>query len=82
MSAWADVLRIIAEEAGDDVAVRIEERVRVEFGGLRITISKRPQITAELVHAAAPGRPRVAARKLGIHPSTAYRVLKRWVYVR
>lgn len=77
MSAWKDLLRIIVEEVGRDDADRIEARACAELGGLRLTIGKRSSITAADVHKVAPGRPREAARILGIHPSTAYRAIRR-----
>lgn len=76
MNGWQRLLKIIREEIGGDAAVRIETRARKEMAGQRITISARPTITSDLVENAAPGRPREAARQLGIHPSTAYRALR------
>jgi transcriptional regulator of acetoin/glycerol metabolism len=74
---WSDVIDLISEEVGSDVACKIEEVVRRRFPGERITINKHPIVTAEIIHKTAPGKPRIAAKKLGIHQSTAYRVLNR-----
>jgi hypothetical protein len=80
--SWAAVMDIIAAEAGADVAARIEDRVRREVGAGTIYLRARVAITKTEVEEAAPGKPREAARKLGIHPATAYRVLKKTVLVR
>ena len=82
MSAWVDLLHIIADEAGRDIADRIETRARYELGGMRMTIATRAPVTAAEVEHAAPGRPREAARKLGIHPTTAYRAIRRGAFIR
>jgi len=75
--SWRAMLDLLADEVGLDVAMRIERRLRAELGGVRITIGVRPWMPPEVVHAAAPHQPRQAARKLGISPATAYRVLER-----
>ena len=83
MSAWSDLIDIVAAEAGLEAAKRIDARARFELGAMRISIPKNPPpITAEQVENAAPGRPREAARKLGIHPTTAYRALRRGAFIR
>ncbi|MCP5009408.1 MAG: hypothetical protein GY942_05460 [Aestuariibacter sp.] len=74
---WSDVINLIASEVGDEIAVKIEESIRMRFSGARVTINKRPILTAEKIYKTAPGKPRLAAKKLGIHPSTAYRALRR-----
>lgn len=74
---WEVLVAIIADEAGSETAERIEERARIELGGLRITIAKRKPITVETIDAVAPGRPKEAAKALGVHPRTIYRVLQR-----
>lgn len=71
------MLELIAEEAGAQVAARIEARARVVFGGMRFTVSKRKAVTPELIDAIAPGKPKEAAKALGVHPTTVYRVLQR-----
>lgn len=75
--SWDALLCLIADEVGSEAAARIEERARIELGGLRITIAKRRTITVETIDAVAPGRPKEAAKALGVHPRTIYRVLQR-----
>ena len=77
--SWSDVLAILRAECGDDQADRIAKRLYREFGGCRLTVPKRQPIDREMIDAAAPGRPRDAARKLGVHHTTVYRVLRRRV---
>lgn len=74
---WAILFELICDEAGPDAARRIEDRARLEMGGQRITVCPRKPVTARDIHNMAPGKPARAAKKLGIHKSTAYRVLKR-----
>lgn len=80
--SWPALLDLIADEVGREVATRIERRAREEFGGLRITIAKRPVITPTDIDAAAPGRPKEAAKLLGVHHSTIYRTLQRGRIIR
>ena len=75
--SWAALLKIIRDEAGDDCADRIEARARRDLAGMRVTVCAREALTADQVHAAAPGRPQEAARILGVHVVTAYRALHR-----
>ena len=75
--SWVDLLALIAEEAGAEIAARIETRASRELGGLRITIAKRVPITVQQIDSVAPGKPKEAARALGVHPRTIYRVLQR-----
>jgi len=75
--SWPDLLDLIAAEVGQEAAARIAARARLEMGGLRITIGARVPIDPQVIEAAAPGRPRKAAKILGIDPSTAYRALRR-----
>ena len=75
--SWAEILSVVEEEAGGAVARRIEERIRETFGGERIYIARTKVVTFEQITEAAPGQPRKAAKALGIHPSTAYRILRR-----
>lgn len=79
---WAAVLEVIAQEAGQEIALRIEERVRDEFGGTNLYIRQQRSVTREELEQLAPGKPREAARKMNIHPSTAYRILRRERIVR
>lgn len=74
---WLDLMAMIVEEVGAEAAARIERRARTEFGGIRITILKQARVDADRIDTIAPGKPCQAARKLGIHPSTAYRALRR-----
>ena len=75
--SWPDLLELIREEVGDEAASRIEDRARLEFGGLRVTVLKRKLLTVHDIDRAAPGRPREAARRLGVSVNTVYRVLRR-----
>lgn len=75
--SWTDLLALISDEVGVAAAARIEARARKEMGGIRLTISVKPIVTREVIDAIAPGRPREAARILGVHPATAYRALRR-----
>lgn len=77
--SWRALLELIAEEVGREAAGRIEDRARAEFGGTRITIAKRQAVTVQHIDAVAPGRPKEAARALGVHVSTIYRGLRRVV---
>ena len=74
--SWAAVLEVIAEELGPDLAAAVDRAVRSRLRGLRLTIPTRRPLTPETVHQAAPHRPRLAAKALDIHPSTAYRILR------
>ena len=71
-----DLMAVIVAEVGSSSAQRIEERLRLEMQGCRLTIRKRRSLTREMIDSAAPGRPKEAARKLGVHPSTVYRCLR------
>lgn len=75
--SWLQLLDLIREEVGADAAARIEDRARVEFGGMSIYIKRSREITRADLDSLAPGKPKEAARKLGIHPATAYRILHR-----
>ena len=75
--SWRALRELIAYEAGSDTAKRIEERARVELGGIRITIAKRRQINHVNINAVAPGNAKQAASLLGVHKSTVYRAMRR-----
>lgn len=75
--SWRDLVEILTDDLGPNVAARVESRICHELGGRRLTVGKRTRITAEDVEAAAPGNPAKAAKVLGIHRSTAYRALQR-----
>lgn len=75
--SWSDLLRLITEEVGSDAALRIEERARQEMGGTRLTISVTPVVTPDKINRTAPGKPREAAKRIGVHYSTVYRRLIR-----
>jgi len=79
---WEALLQIIESEAGEECADRIAQRARQELPGVRITIKKYPTITAKLVDSVAPGKPKEAAKRLGVHQSTIYRVLNKHRMVR
>jgi len=80
--SWAGLLDLIADELGADAAHRVQVRAQREMLGERLTITARFTVRREQVDEAAPGRPREAAKVLGVHPSTAYRALRRHPYVR
>ena len=80
--SWRQLLELIADELGPQAARQVEVRARVEMQGVRVTISARQVLTPEVVEAVAPGRPREAAKQLGVHPSTAYRALRRSPLIR
>lgn len=74
--SWQALLELISEEVGEEAAKRIECIARRTLGGMRITIAKKPLITINDIDQVAPGRPKDAARQLGVHPSTIYRRLQ------
>ncbi len=74
--SWADLLTLITEEVGQDAADRIEQRARKELAGVRLTIAARPTVTQPKLDQ-SPGKPRQAAKRIGVHPSTVYRRLIR-----
>lgn len=76
-TGWFDLLAIITELAGPEAAGRIDRRARIELGGLRVTVGARGPLTREDVDAVAHGRPKEAAKRLGVHQSTVYRALRR-----
>lgn len=80
--SWAAIIEMIAQEVGAEAADRIEARARLEFGGMRVTVAKRQSITVSQIDQIAPGKPKEAARALGVHPRTIYRVLQRERLVR
>jgi DNA invertase Pin-like site-specific DNA recombinase len=73
--SWGALLALIADELGPAAAKRVEARARAEMAGVRLTITGR--INQQIAEAAAPGRPREAAKALGVHPTTVYRALRR-----
>lgn len=74
---WAAVLEAVADELGPDIAAAVDRVVRARLRGLRLTIPVRRQmLSPDMVHDAAPYQPRQAAKKLGVHPSTVYRLLR------
>jgi len=75
--SWSTLLELIAEEAGMEIARRVEERARYELGGVRITVSVKPWVTPEQIEDIAPGKPKQAAKRLGISPSKAYTLVGR-----
>ena len=80
--SWQALVQIIIEEAGHDLAAKIVNRARLELGGLRVTIGKRAALTAAMVDEVAPGKPKEAAKQLGVHPATVYRALHRKPLIR
>jgi hypothetical protein len=74
--AWCELCDTLRRALGPDVAAKAEAALRRELGGLRLTVPAKRHYTPDEVHAAAPYRPRKAARILGIHPSSAYRLLR------
>jgi hypothetical protein len=79
---WQALVEIITAESGADTASRIVARAKLELEGVRLTVCARSPLTREQVEAAAPGRPREAARILGVHPETVYRLIRRRPLVR
>lgn len=75
--SWGALLALIADELGPEAAARIDDRARAEMGGVRLTITLRPRLDPRVADEIAPGRPRDAARMLGVHPATVYRALRR-----
>ena len=69
------LLRIVADEAGDEAAQRIESRCRRELAPCSVYIGTRAPITAADARAADPD-PRKAARALGVSTSTIYRLIR------
>ena len=80
--SWSALLALIVEEAGPELAARIEARARREMGGMRLTVMQKPALTVAQIDAVAPGRPKEAAKAFGVHPVTIYRALKRGRIVR
>lgn len=75
--SWPELVAILAEAVGQASADRVASLLRARLGGCRVTIPSKRRVTCEEVERAAPGKPQEAARKLGVHPSTVYRTLKR-----
>jgi len=75
--SWAALLELIREEAGDEIADRIEDRARESLAGVRITVCARVPLMADDARKAAPGRPKEAAKILGVQVSTVYRAMRR-----
>lgn len=75
--SWAALMRLIADEAGPELAARIARRAQRELGGVRLTVCVRAPLDPATIDAVAPGRPREAAAALGVHQSTVYRALRR-----
>lgn len=75
--SWAELLALIERECGAEIAAHIEESARIRMGGERITIGKRRPLTLAIIEAAAPGQPKKAAEKLGVHAATVYRRLSK-----
>lgn len=80
---WHDLIAIIRSEAGPEVAGRIETEVRFRLGGARLTIpavGRAPPVTEDAIRQALASHKwhvADAARALGVHHSTVYRVLSR-----
>ena len=75
--SWETFLSLIAGKYGEQTASEIEDLARTYMPGERITIRKTKLITPELIDKVAPGKPREAAKKLGVHYTTIYRALNR-----
>lgn len=75
--SWTELMGIIRDEAGEELADRLEARFRRELAGVRLTVCARAKLTADEVDKVAPGDPKKAARKLGVHFTTVYRALNR-----
>ena len=75
--SWPELVAILAEAVGPAEAERVASVIRAKLGGCRLTVPTRRHVTPQEAEQAAPGKPREAARKLGVHPSTVYRLLQR-----
>ena len=75
--SWSELMAILVEAVGQASADRVASLLRARLGGCRVTVPTRRHVTPREVEQAAPGKPREAARRLGVHPSTVYRLLKR-----
>ena len=75
--SWPELLAVLVEAVGQASADRVASLLRARLGGCRVTIPRKRRVTCEEVEQAAPGKPQEAARRLGVHPSTVYRLLKR-----
>jgi hypothetical protein len=75
--SWQALLAIIADEVGAEACARISRRAGLELQAVKITIGARIPLTAAEAEAAAPGRPQLAAKRLGVHHTTIYRLLKK-----
>ena len=74
--SWANLLDLIASVVGQAAAEKIEHRAMREMAGTRLTIAGRPTVTQSKL-AENPGKPREAAKRIGVHPSTVYRRIVR-----
>lgn len=72
---WQALMRIVADVGGPGVAATVCERAKLELQGVRVTVGARAPISRAAVDAVAPGRPREAARALGVSVRTVYRAL-------
>jgi transcriptional regulator of acetoin/glycerol metabolism len=75
--SWQTILDLIRDEAGPELAARIEARARHELSGVRIAVpaTNRPRPTEREIQAALKThRWNVAraAEALGLHPSALY----------
>jgi len=80
MTEWETLLRLVADEAGDEAAERIAARARAELGGVQLSIPRRPTVTVADAHRAvreAKGDVDRAARRLNLSRSSVYRRLQR-----
>ena len=75
--SWPELLAVLVEAVGQTEADRVASVIRFRLGGTRISIPSKRRVTCEQAEQAAPGKPQEAARKLGVHPSTVYRLLQR-----
>ena len=75
--SWPELLAVLVEAVGQTEADRAASLLRARLGGCRVTIPSKRRVTCEEVERAAPGKPQEAARRLGVHPSTVYRLLSR-----
>jgi ActR/RegA family two-component response regulator len=75
---WIDVLDTLARELGPTGAAAADRAIRAQFAGLRISVPSIPHVDPEVAAQAVVEAPSVdaAARRLGVHRSTVYRLLR------
>lgn len=80
--SWHDVLEVAVEILGEDAAADFEAACADRLAGSHCYIPQRKRLTRSDVDAVSPGRPKEAARQLGVHQSTVYRAIHRTRVIR